>query len=432
MRRPPVRSRLLALAAAALVTAVAASVTAPRAAAAPHVQFGLTDDAWILDGPGTLDSRLDQLQEIGVQIVRLSLNWNQIAPSKPADATDPDDSAYDWSVVDPAIQGLRDRKIDVLLQLVGTPAWANGGRGPNYAPDDETSFGDFARAAAERYSWVRRWLIWNEPNQVRWLRPTSPSVYTTRLLNPAYAAIHEVIPKAEVGGGATAPRGATHGVSPIAWLEGMHAAGAELDAYAQNPYPLNPKSETPRTGGCDHCTTVTMATLGRLLRLVKSDFGKARVWLTEYGYQTNPPDKILGVAPTLQARYLAEAAYVAWHTPRVDMLIHFLYRDEPELGRFQSGLLTIRNGTKPAYHSFELPLMEIDRKGGQVSLWGQLRAADAGRTAVLEQHTAGGWRPVATLHGSPAGYVKWQGTLPEGTKVRLAANGLAGAPLGIH
>jgi hypothetical protein len=167
-------------------------------------------------------------------------------------------------------------------------------------------------------------------------------------------------------------------------------------------------------------------------RLKVAGAKKLPLWLDEYGYQTNPPDKILGVAPVLQARYLSEGAYVAWHTPRVDMLIHFLYRDEPELGRFQSGLLTIRNGTKPAYHAFELPLMEIARKGGEVSLWGQLRAPAAGRTAVLERHTASGWRRVATLHGSPAGYVKWQGTLPEGTKVRLAANGLAGAPLGIH
>ena len=44
----------------------------------------------------------------------------------------------------------------------------------------------------------------------------------------------------------------------------MHRAGARLDAYAHNPYPLDPKRETPLRGGCARCTTITMATLGRL------------------------------------------------------------------------------------------------------------------------------------------------------------------------
>ena len=56
----------------------------------------------------------------------------------------------------------------------------------------------------------------------------------------------------------TAPRAATGGVSPVAWIAGMAAAHARLDAYAHNPYPLNP-AETPFTGGCDHCETITMA-----------------------------------------------------------------------------------------------------------------------------------------------------------------------------
>jgi hypothetical protein len=434
MRRLPVRPRLLVAALAGLAAAAALGAVAPRASGAPGVQFGLTDDAWILDGPGTLDARLDRLQAIGVRIVRFSLQWSQIAKDEPATATDPADPAYDWSADDAVLNGLRDRGITVVAQLVSTPAWANGGRGVNYAPTSPVAFGEFASAAAQRYPWIRRWVIWNEPNQVIWLRPTTPAIYTTRLLNPAYKAIHAVIPGALVAGGATAPRGATNGVSPIAWIEGMHAAHALLDAYAQNPYPLNPKRETPLTGGCDHCTTVTMATIGRLVRVVEKDFGKARIWLTEYGYQTNPPDKVLGVSPSLQARYLAEGAWQAWRTPRVDMLLHFLYRDEPNIDRFQSGLVTLRNGTKPALHAFELPLAQTGRHGARVALWGQLRAPAAGRTARLERKTASGWRLLATLQGSPrAGYVKWQGALPAGTTVRLTADGgLTGAPLRLH
>jgi hypothetical protein len=428
----PHRKRRLAALLTMLATTAASAAAASPAAAAPHVQFGLTDDAWLQDGPGTLAARLTQIQTIGVQIVRFSLDWNLIAPTPPDDPTDPADPAYDWSSVDDVVNGLHDRDIAVVLQLVGTPTWANGGRPKNYAPDSATSFADFAHAAALHYPWVKKWLIWNEPNQARWLRPTSPAVYTTRLLNPGYAAIHAEIPGAQVGGGVTAPRGSTGGVSPVAWIAGMHAAHARLDAYAQNPYPLNPKRETPLTGGCGHCTTVTMATLGRLVALVKRDFGGARIWLSEYGYQTNPPDRLLGVSPALQARYLAEGAYQAWRTPRVDMLIHFLMRDEPNVDRFQSGLLTLGNVVKPAYHAFELPLAQIGRIGLRVSLWGQLRAPEAGTTATLERDTTSGWRPLATLTASPAGYVSWSGTLHPGTPMRLTAGTLTGATITIH
>ena len=152
-----------------------------------------------------------------------------------------------------------------MLQLVGTPGWANGGGAANVAPTSATPFADFATAAALHYPWVKKWLIWNEPNQRLWLRPTSPVLYTIRLLNPAYRAIHATIPGAQVAGGGTAPRGSTGGVSPVAWIAGMHAAHAQLDAYAHNPYPLDPKRETPLTGGCGHCTTITMATIDKLV-----------------------------------------------------------------------------------------------------------------------------------------------------------------------
>ena len=92
---------------------------------------------------------------------------------------------------------------------------------------------------------MTKWLIWNEPNQLRWLRPASPRLYTLRLLNPGYAAIHAAIAGAQVAGGGTAPRGGTGGTSPVAFLLGMHAAHARLDAYAHNPYPLNPRRESP-------------------------------------------------------------------------------------------------------------------------------------------------------------------------------------------
>jgi hypothetical protein len=411
-----------------LVAITLTLASAPHADAASGVKFGLTDDAWLMNGPGTLDQRLAKLDDLGVHVVRFTLRWDQIAHTQPTVPADPTDAAYDWSSTDQVLAGLQEHNIEVVMQLVGTPGWANGGKGSNYAPTSSATFGAFASAAAHKYPWVRRWVIWNEPNQVRWLRPTTPTIYTIRLLNPAYAAIHSAIKGAQVAGGGTAPRGSTGGVSPVAWINGMHAARARLDAYAHNPYPLDPKRESPLTGGCANCTTVTMATIGRLVTLVGRDFPKARIWLTEYGYQSNPPDRLLGVPLALQARYISEGAYAAYRTPKVDMLIHFLYRDEPDLARFQSGLVTLTNGIKPAYAAFQLPLAQISRS----TLWGQLRAPAAGTTARLERLVGSGWTTFATVHAGSGGYFRWTGTLVRGAQVRVRAGSLVGATLTIH
>jgi hypothetical protein len=366
-----------------------------------------------------------------VHVVRFSLHWDAIAKSRPAAPSDPEDASYDWSAVDPVLDGLHQRGIEVVAQLMGTPSWANGGKPANYAPTSPTPFGAFAAAAAHRYPWISRWLVWNEPNQRLWLRPTSPAVYTTRLLNPAYSAIHAAIPGAQVAGGGTAPRGSIGGVSPVAWITGMHAAHARLDAYAHNPYPLDPKRESPTSGGCTRCSTITMATIGKLVRLVSVDFPRARIWLTEYGYQSNPPDRLLGVAPALQARYLADGAYVAYRAPRVDLLIHFLYRDEPSLARFQSGLVTIRDRSKPALAAFELPFAETARTGSRTSVWGQLRAPSTASAAVLERRVGSTWVRFATVRASPAGFFRWSGTLPRHALVRARSGAVTGVPLTI-
>jgi hypothetical protein len=410
----------------------ASLATAPSASAAAGVRFGLTDDAWLQNGPGTLSQRISTLHGLGVRIVRVTLNWNEIASSEPTAATDPTDPAYDWSQADPIVNGLHAVGIDVLLQLQGTPSWANGGLRSNYAPTSGTTFGAFAKAAALHYPWVKKWLIWDEPNQARWLRPTTAAIYTTRLLNPAYSAIHSVIRGAQVGGGGSAPRGSTGGVSPIAWLKGMHAAHARLDAYSYNPYPLNPKVESPLKGGCKSCAAISMSAIQRLTTLVAANFGKARVWLTEYGYQTNPPDRILGVSQALQARYIGEGAYQAWHTSRVDMLIQYLYRDEPNVSRFQSGLVTIGDVKKPSYAAFELPLAQIARSKSFVTLWGEVRAPSASRSVHVQKLLGSHWVGVAVKRTTAAGYWTLRAKIPAYTVVRVVSGKLIGAELRLH
>jgi hypothetical protein len=362
---------------ASILACVLVGAIAPSANASSGVRFGIQDDAWLVHGSGTLDDRLDRLDRLGVDLVRFNLHWDRIEPIR---------GEFDWEDSDLVLEGLRAHGIAAVVGLVGSPRWANGGRSPNFAPG-ATSFAGFARAAATRYRWVREWLVWNEPNQARWLRPTTAAVYVRQILNPAYGAIHAVIPRAKVAGGVTAPRASSGGVSPVAWIRGMRSAGARLDAYAHHPYPSSTR-ETPFTGGCGHCKTITMATLERLLSEVGRAFGPKRIWLTEYGYQTGA----YGVSQQRQAELIGQSGLRVHKAPRVDMLIHYLVEDEPEAGRFQSGLFNQSGRPKLAALAFPLPLAQAGRNSGKLVLWGQVRPRGGAQTFRVQVRTGGAWR----------------------------------------
>ena len=386
------RGRLLLVAA---LVAVAACVFASPGHASNGIRYGIQDDAWLEFGPGTLNQRLATLKRLGVPYVRFTVHWNVVAAKRPKDPSSPRDRAYDWRRADRVLRGLRRHGLTPVVTLLGTPAWANSHRSPNYAPVRPRDFRAFARAIARRYPGVLYWLMWHEPNHPLWLKPTRASIYVQHVLNPGYEGVHSVLRHAQVGGGVTAPRGGLGGVAPVTWLRGMARAHAKLDAYAHNPYPLRP-GETPSAHGCRFCPNITMATLPKLLILVRRYWGLKPVWLTEYGYQTNPPDQFLGVPPRQQATLLSLAAMRAWRLARVMMLIQYVYRDEPQLSRFQTGLVYIDDKPKPSLNGFRLPFAEMRRSGFETVVWGQIRDGRQGRkqyqVQVLRKNR---WTPVA-------------------------------------
>ncbi len=398
--------RLLVL---AILACAFVAVLAPGASASSGIRYGIQDDAWLKHGSGTLAQRLDRLEALGVDLVRFNLHWDRIEATR---------GSFEWEETDRVLEGLRERGIPAVVGLVGSPRWANGGRTSNYAPT-AASFAEFAGTAAARYSWVNQWLIWNEPNQARWLRPTSAAVYVKQLLNPAYVAIHAVNRRAKVAGGVTAPRGGSGGVSPVSWIRGMRKARAKLDAYAHHPYPSNSR-ETPFSGGCAHCTTITMATLDRLLREVRLAFGAKRIWLTEYGYQTGP----FGVTEQRQAELVGQAALRTYRAARVDMLIHYLVKDEPETARFQSGLYDNSGRPKLSALAFRFPLAQAGRSGGKLVLWGQVRPRTGGQRYRVQVRTNGTWRFAGGYRRtSPRGYLSVAVVAAKGTRVRIYSPG---------
>ena len=399
--------RLLALACAT----IAAATLAGTASAASGLRVGIQDDAWLQFGPGTLEERVGRLDALGADLVRVTLEWRTIEATR---------GTYDWERADALLQALRQAGITPLVSIWGTPGWANGGRAANVPPGSAVSFATVARAAAERYPWVRHWIVWNEPNQRRWLSPPSPIVYVTRLLNPAATAIKAVIPRASIAGGATAPRGGPGGTSPVDFIRGMGRAGARLDAYAHHPHPLSP-AETPTAGGCARCTTISLATLDRLIQETRNAFGsRVRIWLTELGFQTNPPDRILGVGWGAQARYLAEAQYRAFRTPGVDIVIQYLLRDEPATDAWQSGLETVTGRAKPALAAFSLPLVQVGRRGTSTTVWGQVRPGNGSRPYVLQRLVGVQWTAVGSgMRTTTRGYLTRTLQADKGTRLRL-------------
>jgi hypothetical protein len=386
------RTRLWRLRAALLVVAAAAASTiaataAPRAAAGPGIQVGIFDDPQILHGdPATV---FPLLQRLNTDVGRVTLWWGGdagVARARPTDATDPTDPAYDWSAYDRLAVEAKRAGITVLFTLLGTPVWANGGIGWNRAPTDPADLTDFARAAARRYNGmfrtaegrklpaVKRWLVWNEPNNPVFLKPQfvreagrwvarSARVYAG-LCNAAVAGIRSGQAAAKIACGATAPRGNNNpsssrpSISPLPFLKAMRAAGARgFDAYAHHPY-YGKRQETPSTPpppGLDGVTTtaVTLGNLDVLEQALDKTYGsRMRLWITEYGYQTNPPDPTFGVTPSKQRAYVTQAYTMLRDDPRIDLFIWFLLRDEEQLTGWQSGLFTADGKAKPARTAF--------------------------------------------------------------------------------
>lgn len=408
-----------------LVVIAAFLVCAPAALASANARMGVQDDAWLMWGPGTLNHRLSTLQSLGVRTVRFTLRWNMVATHEPARPLDPGDPAYQWGPFDAVLDGLHARGITPVVTLYGAPRWSNGSKPPNYLPTH--GFGDFAYAASRRYPWIRLWTIWNEPNTRVFSVPVSPRLYVTRLLNPAYAWLHRANRANVVAGGVTSPRQAPSGMAPLTFMTAMRAAHARLDAYAANPYPSDPRLDTPFFDPCTWCRTLDMARLPQIRRDVTRLFGaRTPLWLTEYGYQTSPPDPILGVAPALQARYLGSAALRVWEQPGVTMLIQFLVRDEPTRGGWQSGLFTSNGSPKPAARAFPLPLAEQSRSGSRVVLWGQVRPGSGRRAYTIQRWTGSRWTDVSGVRLTGAGGTfRTSVVASRRAEVRVEARGVA-------
>ena len=380
----------LALVLAAAGLAVLASSTAesaPTRANASGMLVGFYDDESVF---GRTAWAFTQLKSLRAGVVRITIDWSSVARRRPAAPADPADPAYNWTAVDNVATAARTNRIAVVAAIFGTPRWA--GLGKNRIPRRITDLRLFAYAEAKRYSGtyrvrdsddetapartipaIKRWLAWNEPNNPVFLKPQwkmvsrqwrSQAAYDyAKICGAVYAGVKSTrIVGEKVACGATGPRGndaprsSRPSTSPLVFMTWLRRAGLKnFDAWAHHPY-YGSKIEKPATVPKSK-KSITLANLNLMIQQLNRLWGRSkRIWVTEYGYQTSPPDRLFGVSYTTQARYVHQALALARKTRRIDMFVWFLIRDERRLSGWQSGVITSRGARKPAFRAFQTAL----------------------------------------------------------------------------
>jgi hypothetical protein len=463
--------RLIRLALALLCALAATTATA---VASPTMELGLSDDRLLgYDDEADAQRTVAQWRDSGVDVVRIIARWGAVAPEPDAmsapggfDPEDHTDARYDWARIDRSVRFARGAGLKVIMTVTGWgPVWGtrNPERdNPRHDPDP-ARFAEFAKAVATRYGAdVDDYIVWNEPNQPLWLQPqrkcsggrctpAAPHMYR-RILAAADPALRAADPGARIHIGALAPRG----------LSGRKAndqlrPGVFLRAFAC----VDSRYRSVRTGDCrgfrrptgngfayhPHSGKLTPSTRSRLAdeyifgdlgeltgvldrltrnrRLAVRGASRFPLHLTEFGYQTSPPDRQLGVGTLTQAALLAQSASIASRNPRVRTIVQYVWRDEPvgpSGGGWQSGMYYTDGRPKPALTEFPQPFW-VDRTGrGKARVWGQVRPGTT-HTVTLERRSGSSWRRVASIRTNSKGVFTRNTTIRSRTTYRFRWDG---------
>ncbi len=360
-----------------LAAASVAVVAVPASSASAKTAFGVIDNTDSFQNPAQFWSDYSALH---MKAYRVDALWSDIAPGKPANPLDPNDPAYTWTTLDALVRNAaaHHATANLVMTVWQTPKWASlyGGKYTNVdtfrlkAMPRPAAYADFVHAIATRYSGrfipagsttplpaVRKWQVWNEPNTylVPWRvggKFVVASNYAT-LLRVAYPAFKAVSKKNIVSTGGFGPSG--QHLAPLAPFNFIKALGKlkpKLDTLSVHAY-----------GGVPGLGIRDGAALGtRKPNLAPGNFKawiavadkalhhRYRIWVTEFGWQTNPPDRQFGVSYVKQATFMRSMFALVRSTKRVDIGIWFLMKDEPDIATgWQSGVRTVTGAKKPLY-----------------------------------------------------------------------------------
>jgi hypothetical protein len=300
-----------------------------------------------------------------------------------------------------------------------------------------------AQAPNEELPAVDEFVLWNEPNHQGLLlpqweadgnTPASPRIYRA-MVRAGYAAVKSVRKKVKVLIGNTSSTGGTRGVGPVPPLEFLRdlacvdrnlkplttpdCANYTMlpgDGWAHHPYSQNerpsrtskPPKELDDVRLADLPELAT--TLDQLVKMGRISPADRNIYITEFGYETQPVAGRPTIDETTQARWLTWAEYLATKVPTVRSFAQFLLRDQPPspervseskarpFGQYSTGLLVASGRDKVAAKTFVAGLFAQKRSKGRVLLFGRLRLGAGKRTVSVQRKLpGGGWEKIDTL-----------------------------------
>jgi hypothetical protein len=359
----------------AVVATLAMSTGA--AGAATQMPVGFFDDASFRWSPDAL-TNLQHAASAGATVINTTASWASIAPTRPGDAANGDDPAYQLADLDALVHNANALHMQVLIDINGTPKWANGGQTPNHMPKKLTDLTTFAKMLASRYNGhhghgnVTLWSVWNEPNLQLFLTPqfsgkkiVSPGEYA-KLYKAAYAGIKAGNKVSQVAIGETSNLGrdkpiATAGqgqsVAPGTFARLLaQTPGLKFQAWATHPYPTKPNAKPLEKVRYPNVTLSMLPTFETNLK--KFFHREVPIWITEYGYQTKPQQPF-GVTNAQQAADAKQALAYARADKDVKMFIWFTFRDSAG-NPWKSGFEQTNGAHKPGYAVFSALAKAID------------------------------------------------------------------------
>jgi hypothetical protein len=388
----------------------------------------------------------------GASYVRLSVNWNAIAPGTRPDgfvATDPTSPGYSWSNTDTIVERAEAAGLTPIMDISGTPNWAYAKKpqGVNAGTPKAAYLGQFATALAKHYDGgeglaaggpvAHVYQVWNEVNNSLFLGPVSATSYRG-MVNAVANGVHAVDPKNVVIAGDLDPFGHPKGKkqrwnsqAPLAFMrsllcvsKGTHphrtcSATIHFDVWSHHPYTFNGPF-----GKAKNPDDVSLGDLPRMRALLEAGIHLHRVvsthpvkfWVTEFSWDTNPPRR--HAAPSaLAARWTAEALHQMWKSG-VSLVTWFGLQDRGGSSQYQSGLFRhsaslAKAKAKPGLTAFRFPFVAYLGKG-TVSIWGRDATSNKQVVTIQRRHGAGGhWTTVARIRSNSSGIFK--------ASVRLAA-----------
>jgi hypothetical protein len=448
------------------LTAVAAL---PASASAGSGQLAVFQDdaALVHSGSSTRHATLDELSALGVDVVKVQLSWANVAPrerSKPAgfDGTDP--AQYSWGAYADLVSAAQARGLRVMLALSPPyPGWATKRKRDLEGVDRPSSreFGRFAQAAGARFGTVDIWTIGNEPNHKGYLYPQSstggtpiaPHLYRAQvrasvsgLRRSGHAG--DTILFGELLPIAVSARGPKRNLKPILFLREFFCLDSKWRPYrgraarargctkyrkltgttgfAYHPYtrPAGPRLVEPSSDDA------TIRSLGRVTRALdiarrKGRLGgpRAPVWITEFGFQSNPPDHIFGARLSRIPGFMGESElWLALSNKRVKSYSQYTMTDTPLVGNdtstWQSGLRYADGRAKRGvYSAYRLPIFVRLLGSGRVEVRGAARPGGRGSVVQVQQRLSGGFKDL----GAPITVSNSRGYFTARFKVSSAA-----------